>query len=248
MALLIQCGIKTVKSIFNNTWKTDYWQDHYMSHTITERWTPNWFPISQPLLSKDTSLTHSRVSQRYCAGFIMQLRIFLDLIVFCANKPDMLPSLPTPSLYSIDRDSRYNGPFELDPDPSFPPWLRNGLVGTPFADLSFDASRPWGGYYIYVGYIEPDFPMFFDLRFAEPPFSEPDCIYFDGEGHDDVGEFSLRGSCDTLTGAVWASKAYREVDSPHWYWSGMLTPFGMVGVWGEDDSGDGGWWWSGHSP
>jgi hypothetical protein len=71
--------------------------------------------------------------------------------------------------------------------------------------------------------------MFFDLRFAESLVSEPDRIYFDGEGHDAVGQFFIRGSCNTLTGAIWASKVYRGMDSPHWNWSGMLTPFGRWG-------------------
>jgi hypothetical protein len=30
-------------------------------------------------------------------------------------------------------------------------WLRDGVVGTPFAGLSFDAVQKWVGYYTYLG-------------------------------------------------------------------------------------------------
>jgi hypothetical protein len=204
-----------------------------------------WFSTSQLLLSKDTTLTPQRVKERYCASFVMQTRIYLELI---SEGTDSYLSLSAPSLYSMNPASRYSRPVEMNSDAMSPlPWLQNGLAGTPLAGLSSDAGRPWAGYYTYRGLREIDPPMYFDLRSATPPRTalvEPHCVYFDGEGSDHVGNFSLRGSCHTLTGAVWASKTYHDV-GPQWFWSGMLTPFGMVGVWGGDDGGfmDGGWWW-----
>ncbi len=91
--------------------------------------------------------------------------------------------------------------------------------------------------------------MFLELRSTPPPLgsdadadavadSKSDCVYFGGEGHDGVGIFTIMGVCDTQTGAVSAIKRY----SSHWWeWRGMVTPFGMTGMWGPGWSG--GWWW-----
>ena len=211
---------------------------------VMETQSTAWFSTTQVLLSKDTTLTPQRVKERCCASFVMQTRIYLQLI---SQGTDSYLSLSAPSLYSMDPASRYSTPFELNSDALSPlPWLRNGLVGTPLAGLSSDAGRPWAGYYTYIGFTEFDPPMYFDLRSATPPptaLVEPHCVYFDGEGSDHVGGFSLRGSCHTLTGAVWASKTYHDM-GPQWFWSGMLTPFGMVGVWDNDGVfTDRGWWW-----
>jgi hypothetical protein len=200
-----------------------------------------WFSTSQFLLSKDITLTPQRVKERYCASFVMQTRIYLQLI---SEGTDSSLSLRAPSLYSMDPASRYSRLFEMNSDAKSPlPWLRNGLAGTPLAGLSSDAGRPWAGYYTYTEFRQFDPPMYFDLRSATPPRTEPHCVYFDGEGSDFVGDFSLQGSCHTLTGAVWASKTYHDI-GPQWFWSGMLTPFGMVGVWGNEGGViDSGWWW-----
>jgi hypothetical protein len=76
---------------------------------------------------------------------------------------------------------------------------------------------------------------------ASPANLEPDFIewvHFRGEGHDGVGTFTLRGSCHKPTGEVTAIKAYA---THQWKWQGMVTPFGMAGIWGLESNS--GWWW-----
>jgi hypothetical protein len=126
------------------------------------------------------------------------------------------------------------------------PWLYNGLAGTPLADLSPTNGNAWAGYYTYFNRVGCDPPMYLELRAMPPPSPDPDdgdadhsCTrYFRGEGHDRVGPFTISGSCDIDGGVVQATKAY---ETHRWDWYGMLTPFGMAGVWGV--GWDSGWWW-----
>ena len=162
----------------------------------------------------------------------------------------------------------YDEPFEPQQDAttfSFPsppprPWLRNRLAGTPLADLYSSAGgggdsrdggrgrRHWAGYYTTGSNgtgLNP--PMILELyssggpTAAPPPtteFNRLECMYFEGEGHDHVGTFTLKGSCNIHTGAMAATKAYAMHS---WIWRGMVTPFGMAGTWGLESGS--GWWW-----
>jgi hypothetical protein len=103
-------------------------------------------------------------------------------------------------------------------------------------------SHLWAGYYTTMGTNGLNPPMFFDLHLSEPPWptwAHPNCMYFCGEGHNHVGLFSLWGECHILTGMIKAIKTYPGMFPSNW--TGMLTPFGMVGKWGDSEYR--GWWW-----
>ena len=82
--------------------------------------------------------------------------------------------------------------------------------------------------------------MYIELRSSPQDVdadSESGRVNFIGEGHDSVGTFTVVGVCDARTGAVSAIRAYA---THGWEWHGMVTPFGMAGMWGPGWSG---WWW-----
>lgn len=136
------------------------------------------------------------------------------------------------------------------------PWLKNRLAGTPLAELLLsagsegddsDGRRLWAGYYtIDDEETGQDPPMFLELHYVPgPPNAGPDpseTIHFRGEGHDGARTslFTLRGSCNTRTGAVTATKSYV---THAWNWQGMVTPFGMAGIWDNILVTRSGWWW-----
>jgi hypothetical protein len=64
--------------------------------------------------------------------------------------------------------------------------------------------------------------------------------YFGGEGHDGSGTFTLRGTCNTSTGVVVVTNTYTEYELEE-EWRGMVTPFGMAGIWSDESNT--GWWW-----
>jgi hypothetical protein len=106
----------------------------------------------------------------------------------------------------------------------------------------------WAGYYTVQGDETAGPPMFLELYSVKGPTGrlplpglEPDPlerIDFRGEGHDGVGAFTLSGFCNIHTGVVTATKAY---PTHEWRWRGMVTPFGMAGIWGLGPYT--GWWW-----
>ena len=85
--------------------------------------------------------------------------------------------------------------------------------------------------------------MYIELRSSPQDVdadSESGRVNFIGEGHDSVGTFTVMGVCDAQTGAVSAIKRH----SSHWWeWRGMVTPFGMTGMWGWGPGWSDGWWW-----
>ena len=207
-----------------------------------------------------------RASEFHLSTYLIQVMIFMTL------GSDTSLSLCPPSIPYINSAGCffYDGFFELQqatrPSPlSLPPlrpWLQNRLAGTPLAELLSSAGsegddndgrrvgrRLWAGYYtIDDDETGQDQPMFLELHMPDPlglpPNSGPDhreTIEFRGEGHDGVGEFTLRGTCDTSTGEVTARKSYA---THRWFWKGMVTPFGMAGIWDDDTFFTrGGWWW-----
>ncbi|KAI0246801.1 hypothetical protein BJV78DRAFT_1364611 [Lactifluus subvellereus] len=241
IALLMQCNTSTVMTIFGMTRTAldspmcplgSFWRLKH--HAMA------WFTTSQPPRSEYFPLQN--ISGRYFACFLIQTTMYLELHLDAAAETGVQLSLLAPSLPHIDPASLYNDLFEVGPaTTSSQPWLRNGLAGTPLAGLSPTASRPWAGYYTSLRTTVREPPMFFELRSFDPtPDAEPNCVYFHGEGQDGVGPFTLQGLCDTRTGAVRAIKAY--IGEHQWGWSGVITPFGMVGRWGIG-WGDSGWWW-----
>ena len=195
-----------------------------------------WFSTSQSPHFEEFSRLN--ISGRYFACFLIQATMYIELHLDFAAGTNVHLSLLAPSLPHIDPASLYNDLSEVRPaTTSSQPWLRNGLAGTPLTGLSPTAGRPWAGYYTFLHTRDRHPPMFFELRSSDPnPDAEPGYVYFYGEGQDMLGPFSLQGSCDARTGAVKAIKAY--MGAHQCQWCGVLTPFGMVGRWGNI-----GWWW-----
>jgi hypothetical protein len=198
------------------------------------------YPVDSDLYVLLTAMTKARqirISECYLSTFMIQAGISMSLHSG-ASQPLRAPSLP---FINPAASFFYDKPFELQqgttPSPPLPPprpWLRNRLAGTPLVELSSPDRRLWAGYFTYEGEsVGLDPPMFLELYSVEgpPAYLRPDsseCTHFYGEGHDGVGTFSLRGTCDSLTGLVSATKAYTTHE---WKWQGMMTPFGMAGVW-----------------
>lgn len=200
-----------------------------------------------------------RVSESYLSTFLIQGMILMTLgsdisLSFC------LPSIPyinpavSFSYKEIFEPQQATSPSSLFLPPPRP-WLKNRLAGTPLAELlsagsegdDRDGRRLWTGYYTTDNkLIGQDPPMFLELHYVQgPPNAGPDpfeTIQFLGEGHDSTGtsQFTLRGSCDTRTGAVTAMKSYA---TNWWDLRGMVTPFGMAGIWDDILLSGSGWWW-----
>jgi hypothetical protein len=241
----------TPSSTFGSFWATD--RDYYPADSV-----PYTLPID---IAKVRQL---RTSERYFSTFLIQAMISMTLRSSDISLPLSGPSLPyiNPAA-SFSYDELFE-PQQGTTSFSFPtppprPWLQNKLAGTPLADLLSSAGggegdvsdgcrgrRQWAGYYtVGANGTSLDPPMFLELYSSRAPTAPPnveldhhECMYFDGEGHDGVGTFTLKGSCDMLTGTVVAAKAY-VMES--WTWRGMVTPFGMAGTWGP--WADSGWWW-----
>jgi hypothetical protein len=200
-----------------------------------------------------STLSHGTGSARdiagtYSAGFLilvaMRLRLHFGLNV--ARKPLTLlpPLLPPMDITS----SQYDEPDEPDSATFLWPWLRGGLVGTPLARLSSTSGRRWAGHFTYGGSSDmSDPPMIINLYFASPPSANAAAnkVYFRGEGAEtyapnSAAPFTLEGAADTENGVVIAAKRYSG--GTRWEWHGVITPFGMVGVWGTGTQASG-WWW-----
>lgn len=216
----------------------------------------------QPSTVLDTPTpTPERISERYSAVFFFQT-ILLARLHLDAEREWPEPLLPAPSLPHFDPRSSsfyYSHPYHGNGAPVEPeattttlsaplrPWLYDGLAGTPFAALSSTTSRAWAGYYTCRRIGARDPPMYIELRSTPAPHagtdteSAHDRVHFRGEGYDRVGTFVIIGTCDTRTGVISAIKTYEMMHQ--WEWRGMLTPFGIAGMWGAGWGGWGGWWW-----
>ncbi|KAH9955941.1 hypothetical protein BC827DRAFT_1234839 [Russula dissimulans] len=186
-------------------------------------------------------LVFQSIPERHFVGFFIQSVLCVTLHLEAAESDTGTPPpLLAPSLSHIEPSSCYDDPFELGRTTFQRPWLRDELAGTPLARLSTKRGTPWAGYYTVANMTGRDPPMFLELRSAKSPRGRMrGCKYFHGEGHDGVGTFTIEGICDTRSGTVNATKAY---GAHSWQWRGVITPFGMVGAWG-DLGWSGGWWW-----
>ena len=193
---------------------------------------------------------------------VLLAALHLDVALLSVPRPPLLP----PSLPHFDPRSSslyYSHPYHGDGAPVEPgaitaalsgplrPWLHDGLAGTPLAALSSTTGRAWAGYYTSKDTEGRGPPMYIELRSApaERTGADTDEAHdrvhcFRGEGRDGGGKFGIIGTCDTRTGMVSAMKAYETFV---WEWRGMLTPFGMAGMWGSSwaasSNWGGGWWW-----
>jgi len=177
----------------------------------------------------------------YSTCFLIQVKMRLMLHFDVLRRH---PSLLPPSLPPMDHasSSRYDEPDDIGSATSLWPWLRDRLAGTPLAGLSSSSGSRWAGYYTFItieGMHIP--PIFFKLYLAPSPAdAAANKVYLRGEGADSMGSFALEGASDTETGVVTAVKTYAGA---HWReWHGVITPFGMVGVWNIGTHTHG-WWW-----
>ena len=227
---------KTFESVFGNDWTAEgygLYLNILSTQAISQWLSPN---IGGSGVLPDIL----GISMQYGVGFLTQAKLRLELHHEAARRP--LSLLP-PSIPPMDLASQYDGPFELDSADISWPWLRDGLAGTPIARLSYASGDRWAGYYTSVDMELRDPPMFFKFRLVPTPAvnGEARRVYFLGEGADSGGSFLLEGSADTHTGVVSAKKTY--VGAHWWDWNGLITPFGMVGVWSLESGAYNRWWW-----
>ena len=72
--------------------------------------------------------------------------------------------------------------------------------------------------------------------------AHPSKLSLCGAGSDRGGDFTLEGSVAHETGRVHLEKWYIR-STPDTYLSGLMTPFGIVGVCSEPDTSRGDWFW-----
>jgi hypothetical protein len=258
----------TVRSIFTNFTDTTSgpWAPELLPTAVELEWPPN-----EPLPMFHAAFMPESISERYFDAFLFQSTFFLKLHLDAARPDTPQPpallaplfphfdphSSPSYSYFSDSAPVETGSPTTAAPSgvslslpypaPSSPlshvrPWLRDGLAGTPLAGLSSMTGSAWAGYYTYNHAEERhDPPMYIELRRGPLPSSSDADSHlhgFLGKGHDSVGPFTLSGRCNARTGEVDAIKAYETFQ---WKWCGVLTPFGMVGIWAPEWRG-GRWW------
>lgn len=101
----------------------------------------------------------------------------------------------------------------------------------------------WTGYYsMSLGSedrVAFDPPMH-GIRFSASANDEsPTILCLHATGKDGVGPFDLDGLIEQDSGKVMLTKRYSRINI--WYWSSIMTPYGIVGTWGG--RGYGGWVW-----
>ena len=84
-------------------------------------------------------------------------------------------------------------------------------------------------------------PPMHDIRFkATQSSGDPHLSDLCAGGRDSVGSFTLDGIVNRESGFLELHKTYQG-GSPTWRWQCLMTPFGMVGSWGDINYG--GWVW-----
>ena len=75
--------------------------------------------------------------------------------------------------------------------------------------------------------------------------AHPSKLTLCGSGSDMRGDFSLEGSIAQETGRVYLAKRYMRyiISTPDTYLSGLMTPFGIVGVQSSSEALERGWFW-----
>lgn len=118
-------------------------------------------------------------------------------------------------------------------------------------DESFIEHGSWEGYYCY-SFDRGGRPLFFDAPMRDIRLDvverkviwqvgvEVTTLHVRGQGVDGVGPFTLTGKIWTDTGKIELAKEYVQ-SLTVWTWGAFMTPFGIVGTWGEGEWG--GWLW-----
>ncbi|THU80477.1 hypothetical protein K435DRAFT_497378 [Dendrothele bispora CBS 962.96] len=112
-----------------------------------------------------------------------------------------------------------------------------------FAPLEFlvQEEKSWIGYDSRpLGSRRITFDPVMTMNLKRTAFSSDTTIVFEGSGVNAIYSFTLQGTIDLRQGTVEARRFY--VNSGHsWKLIGFVTPFGLIGRWGEPACG--GWWW-----
>lgn len=110
---------------------------------------------------------------------------------------------------------------------------------------NFLISGKWMGYYCYMGSFNPAInfrrdPVMENIRFrAQADYPDHCAVASVGKGRDAWGDFLLYGTVHKQNGTVQMTKQYDNGTT--WAWSAIMSPFGIIGSWGEERWG--GWLW-----
>ncbi|KAK3061224.1 hypothetical protein LTS18_006749, partial [Coniosporium uncinatum] len=105
----------------------------------------------------------------------------------------------------------------------------------------------WTGYYCYAspmfGQGTPFDPPMVGVRFDVTDVAHDSNQYgLHSDGQDACGKFKLEGRLFRDSGVLALRKTYTP--GPTWHWAALMTPFGIVGSWGQASWGVGnGWVW-----
>ncbi|KAH6875268.1 hypothetical protein BKA58DRAFT_379515 [Alternaria rosae] len=131
-----------------------------------------------------------------------------------------------------------------------------GMCHTQMFSSNFLSSGRWMGYYSdqrrALGRRRFGPPMH-SVRFIARETTEPErdikgvrstftIIDVQSRGTDAVGDFSLEGRVRHIDGYISLTKRYLSKDLS-WEWEANMTPFGMVGAWGNYEGRFGGYFW-----
>ena len=100
----------------------------------------------------------------------------------------------------------------------------------------------WMGYYSYGGSIVSGLdPPMRGIIFERYHVEFAELVPLSAAGMDSVGAFTLRGRISCHNGQLAFVKQY--INGPRWQWWGLMTPFGMVGMWYGAANTNRGWFW-----
>ncbi|KAJ6264034.1 hypothetical protein Dda_0173 [Drechslerella dactyloides] len=181
-----------------------------------------------------------------------------------ANGPGWGPDGPDPRIIRPP-PTAYDIPFDtfMDlPDPGAEPaefvWCHLHRMAT----REFLEAGKWMGVYTYRGMNEVDPPMI-DIRFRAVDLPADDSVDDSGggggggggarddvldltaAGFDGIGDFTLYGKLYRATGKMVVKKTYSmdALNGQTWEWLVFMTPFGIVGRWGDRFFGGYIWLW-----
>ena len=112
-------------------------------------------------------------------------------------------------------------------------------------NATFLEDGEWVGYYSIFGppmMVDPPMTgIYFETIPEDHEYSHLSLESFrvHARGTDSIGDFTLSGWMEKQTGNFEITKQY--IGSHSWSWTGLMTPFGLVGMWGE--SADWFWLW-----
>lgn len=147
--------------------------------------------------------------------------------------------LKAPGDLVIDYSARQNIPLPFDPHTveRFATCHLAHMTGQRYLE-----AEEWTGIYsktwdTSITITRASFEPMHDVWFSSG--QEDSLVRLAGRGTDGIGRFELHGTISSENGVLSMGKEYDQGHS--WKWDGFMTPFGMVGTWGEGRFG--GWFW-----